>query len=118
MAGGSRFAGAVLLGDLDDIIAPSQSCVNPLFTSGTETAPSEASAAVDGGSSGRAKVSLELDDDVEMGRYRGLRGREGEKGRCFDFEAVFLMLQCSSGVDQGWRGYKGCTSLTCRLSSL
>jgi len=36
--GGSRFAGAVLLGDLDDFVAPSQACVNPLFADGVNGA--------------------------------------------------------------------------------
>ena len=56
-----QFAGKVILGDLDDFIAPSQSCVNPLFAS--PSAPS-GSAAGEGGDGdgvdkrGVAKISL------------------------------------------------------------
>jgi iron only hydrogenase large subunit-like protein len=49
----SGFASAVLLGDLNDFIAPSQACVNPLFA-----APSAPSAAA------LPKVGLQLENDL------------------------------------------------------
>lgn len=49
------FAGAVMLGDLDDFIAPSQACVNPLF------AKPGAAAASDTGHGGPARIAIESD---------------------------------------------------------
>ena len=56
MADHSGFAGAVVLGDLDDFIAPSQSCVNPIIA----TDVADASAKLDSGvQQGMAKISLD-----------------------------------------------------------
>ena len=51
------FSGAALLADLDDFIAPSQSCVNPLFT---EPAP-PARAGATGARGGGARLELASD---------------------------------------------------------
>ncbi|CAM9893268.1 unnamed protein product [Ectocarpus fasciculatus] len=50
---------SVLLGDLDDFIAPGQACINPLFTD----AAAPAAAAAESGSKGGAAMVLELEDD-------------------------------------------------------
>jgi hypothetical protein len=50
-----RFSSSVLLGDLNDFIAPSQACVNPLF------APPSPADEPDAVKRGRAKVSLDSD---------------------------------------------------------
>lgn len=62
-------AGSVMLGDLDDFIAPGQSCVNPIFnkTPSAAAAPDARSSARDGALDprGTAKLSLVSDfDDV------------------------------------------------------
>lgn len=53
---------SVLLGDLDDFIAPGQACINPLFTNAADAAPA-AAAAESAGSKGGAAMVLELEDD-------------------------------------------------------
>lgn len=53
---------SVLLGDLDDFIAPGQACINPLFTTAADAAPAT-TAAAESGSKGGAPMVLELEDD-------------------------------------------------------
>lgn len=50
---------SVFLGDLDDVIGPSQACVNPIFATDTSTPPSQRSAAPENGDKGRAQVTVE-----------------------------------------------------------
>ena len=52
----SRFAGAVVLGDLNDFVAPSQACVNPIIASDIATANETLDAE---SMLGLAKISLE-----------------------------------------------------------
>ncbi|CAN0006999.1 unnamed protein product, partial [Ectocarpus sp. 12 AP-2014] len=54
---------SVLLGDLDDFIAPGQACINPLFTTAADSAPATAAVAESAGSKGGAPMVLELEDD-------------------------------------------------------
>ncbi|CAM9823068.1 unnamed protein product [Ectocarpus sp. 8 AP-2014] len=54
---------SVLLGDLDDFIAPGQACINPLFTTAADSAPATAAAAESAGSKGGAAMVLEIEDD-------------------------------------------------------
>ncbi|CAM9265642.1 unnamed protein product [Ectocarpus sp. 12 AP-2014] len=54
---------SVLLGDLDDFIAPGQACINPLFTTAAESAPATAAVAESAGSKGGAAMVLEIEDD-------------------------------------------------------
>ncbi|CAN0059362.1 unnamed protein product [Discosporangium mesarthrocarpum] len=61
---------SVFLGDLDDFIAPSQACVNPLFTNATSKENGGASGSVGGvregdGMAGGARMQLVLEDDGE-----------------------------------------------------
>jgi hypothetical protein len=53
------FAGAVMLGDLDDFIAPSQACVNPLFF-----APKKPEIAAPGVLDAKATARVSLDSDL------------------------------------------------------
>lgn len=48
------FAGAVMLGDLDDFIVPSQACVNPLFARPKD-------AAADAGAPGKGRIVIDSD---------------------------------------------------------
>ena len=50
MAESMRFAGAVMLGDLDDTLGRGQDCINPLFTSNSNQERKE--------ESGAPKISL------------------------------------------------------------
>ncbi|EWM20592.1 cytosolic fe-s cluster assembly factor narfl [Nannochloropsis gaditana] len=50
---------SVFLGDLDDVIGPSQACVNPIFATDTSTPPSQRSAAPENEDKGRAQVTVE-----------------------------------------------------------
>ncbi|CAM9850944.1 unnamed protein product [Scytosiphon promiscuus] len=51
---------SVMLGDLDDFIAPGQACINPLFTTAADAAPAKAAAEE---KPGGAAMVLELEDD-------------------------------------------------------
>jgi iron only hydrogenase large subunit-like protein len=59
------FAGSVMLGDLDDFINPSQSCINPLFSDDVNKAAAAATTSSSGeqleDTRGIAKISLEND---------------------------------------------------------
>jgi hypothetical protein len=57
------FAGSVILGDLDDFIAPSQSCVNPLFTESKGVAARSAPAPSQPPADRRGAARLALDSD-------------------------------------------------------
>lgn len=74
-AGVSRFAGAVMLGGLDDFIAPSQSCVNPLFV-GEKKKPDAAEPPAD--PRGVARITLDLDDFARPAYVPHTRARTGE----------------------------------------
>lgn len=50
------FAGAVMLGDLDDFIVPSQACVNPLFAR-----PKDAAADAEKPGNGQARIAIDSD---------------------------------------------------------
>ena len=50
-----KFAGSVMLGDLDDFITPAQSCVNPMFADEVNSMSTEERDAL---RRGTAKVSL------------------------------------------------------------
>lgn len=52
----SRFAGAVVLGDLNDFVAPSQACVNPIIASDVANANDVLDAGIQ---QGLAKISLD-----------------------------------------------------------
>lgn len=51
---------SVMLGDLDDFIAPGQACVNPLFTAPANPGAEKQAAGI---SVGGAKMQLVLEDD-------------------------------------------------------
>lgn len=54
----------VILGDLDDFIAPGQACINPLFVTPEDTKRAkEAAAESSNGGSGKAAMQLVLEDD-------------------------------------------------------
>lgn len=54
----------VILGDLDDFIAPGQACINPLFVTPEDSKRAkEAAAESSNGGSGKAAMQLVLEDD-------------------------------------------------------
>lgn len=54
---------SVMLGDLDDFIAPGQACINPLFMTPEDEKAKEAAAESGNGGSGKAAMQLVLEDD-------------------------------------------------------
>lgn len=54
---------SVILGDLDDFIAPGQACINPLFVTPEDKKANEAAAESGNGGSGKAAMQLVLEDD-------------------------------------------------------
>lgn len=81
---------SVLLGDLDDFIAPGQACINPLFTTPDDTAAAAAGKSADGSKNaavaGGAPISLVLEDD--RGPLDAMQVCEGESARGSRFAAL------------------------------
>lgn len=61
----TRFAGAVMLGDLDDFAMPTQACVNPLIVADVADAEAKLGAGNDG--PGRPHAVISLDSDISSG---------------------------------------------------
>ena len=54
---------SVMLGDLDDFIAPGQACINPLFTTPEDVKAAGAAAESENRDLGKASMQLVLEDD-------------------------------------------------------